>query len=178
MFKIVNRIQASPTIKQQSGFTLVELLVTMAVFGIALSIAVPNYKSMANSNRLVSQINTFSGAIAFARSEAIKQGVNIILTPLDATATPINWAKGWNVELASNNQILKRIERFNAGTKLESATNVANISLTGDGRINTVANLVFNLCNEGTLVTAQDKKGRSLTISPTGTTYLDSNYTC
>ncbi len=178
MLNTANRLQGSPTTKRLSGFTLVELLVTMAVFGIALGIAVPNFKSMSSSNRLVSQINTFNGAIAFARSEAIKQGVGITLVPLDTTDTPIDWSKGWNITLTNNaNQILKRIEAFNGGVTLESNGNLAAINFTGDGRISTVTNIVFNLCNKSR-VSEQDKKGKSLSISPTGTTYLDSNYTC
>ncbi len=171
MLNTANRLPTSPTNKQLSGFTLVELLVTMAVFGIALGIAVPNYKSMASKNRLVSQINIFNGAIAFARSEAIKQSVGITLVPLVGTDNPIDWSKGWNIRLTGNTgQILNRVDAFSGGTSLVSIGNISAINFTGDGRINTLANIDFRLC------VPQKTRGKLLSISPTGTTYLDSNY--
>ena len=54
------------------GFTLVELLITMAVALVLIMIAVPSFKSLTLSNRLATTANDIVDAIHTARMEAIK----------------------------------------------------------------------------------------------------------
>ncbi|MFV2061031.1 MAG: GspH/FimT family pseudopilin [Gammaproteobacteria bacterium] len=160
--------------KFNSGFTMVELLVALAVSAIAVSLALPNFKNMVSNNRIVSQINNFNGAIALARSEAIKRGRGVTIIPIN----PANWANGWNIVLPSNaNQILSHVDAFSGNTVL--ATNVATpvLQFSDDGRINTINNIQFTLCNS-VRVNIDDKAGKALTVTPTGVTYLDSNFVC
>ncbi len=157
-----------------SGFTLVELLITLAVFAIAITIALPNFKVMVSNNRIVSQINNFNGAIAQARSEAIKTGRNVSIV----ATNPANWANGWDIILPSNaNQILSHVDAFSGNTILTSNAAIPAIQFSYDGRINIISNIVFTLCNT-IRVKPEDNAGKSLTVTPTGVTYLDSNFNC
>ena len=60
------------TPRSQTGLTLIEIMVTLAVVAVTLSIGVPSFQSMASSNRMSSAANSLIGALNVARSEAIK----------------------------------------------------------------------------------------------------------
>lgn len=84
---------------KQSGFTLPELMITVAVAAILLGLAVPSFRETAISNRLTVATNEFMAAVNFARSEAIKRGENVILCKT-STGTSCNeggnkWEIGW-----------------------------------------------------------------------------------
>ncbi|WP_411850552.1 GspH/FimT family pseudopilin [Stenotrophomonas sp. LGBM10] len=58
--------------RRSNGFTLVELMIAIAVVAILAAIAYPSFQSVLRSNRLATTSNEASGLIALARSEAIR----------------------------------------------------------------------------------------------------------
>lgn len=66
-----------PNFRQSFGFTLVELVVAMAVAAILVIVAVPNLRSFIQNGRLITQTNDLVGDLSLARSEAIKRRTNI-----------------------------------------------------------------------------------------------------
>ncbi|MFN3751954.1 MAG: GspH/FimT family pseudopilin [Thiobacillus sp.] len=62
---------------KNTGVTLVELLVVLAVASILLSIAVPGYAYLVGTSRLAAVTNDFVTAFHLARSEAIKRGMRV-----------------------------------------------------------------------------------------------------
>ena len=69
------------TRKRQGAFTLIELLITMAVLGVLMAIALPSLRSLIVSNRLSSNVNGFVGLINYARSEAIVRNQSVMICP-------------------------------------------------------------------------------------------------
>ena len=61
------------------GFTIPELIITMGVAAIILSTAVPSVSTTIKNNRLATQVNHIITDIHFARSEAVKRDVRVIL---------------------------------------------------------------------------------------------------
>ena len=92
--------------QSSAGFTIFELMITVAVLGIALSLGVPSLQQFIMDNRLVSQLNQLSGALALARSEAVKQNVPVVVcVSSDGKAcdtTGVNWDRGWIVFVDRN----------------------------------------------------------------------------
>lgn len=79
------------------GFTLIELMVTLAVAAILLTVGVPAFQEMLRGNRAATHANEFLTALNFTRSEAIKRGRNISLCPSSnqTACGGANWAVGW-----------------------------------------------------------------------------------
>lgn len=84
-----------------AGFTIIELMITVAVASILLAIAVPSFNQMIVSGRLTAQSNEMIAAISLARSEAIKRNASVRLCRVSqandtncagASATWQNWA--------------------------------------------------------------------------------------
>jgi type IV fimbrial biogenesis protein FimT len=87
--------------RHHSGFTLVELLTTVTIFTTLLSLAIPEFRSMAERNQIATAHNAFLSTIQFTRSEAIKRGNNVIICKWDniqATCDSArSWKNGWAV---------------------------------------------------------------------------------
>lgn len=80
------------------GFTLVELLTTLAIGGITLTLAVPAMGALVSQNARTSAINTLVSHIQLARSEAITRGQRTILCPSSNGSSCINstqWDGGY-----------------------------------------------------------------------------------
>ncbi|WP_237068694.1 GspH/FimT family pseudopilin [Microbulbifer guangxiensis] len=92
----------------QSGFTLVELMMVVAILAIVMSIGVPSFNSMIKNNRLSAASNDIAGALHYARSEAVRRGRNVQVEALDN-----NLANGLRVWFDENND-----GGFDAGEEL------------------------------------------------------------
>jgi len=63
------------------GFTLIELIMTMLIAGVLIGISIYGWQHFVITNQQTATINRLIGEIYFARSEAIKRNVNVVLCP-------------------------------------------------------------------------------------------------
>jgi type IV fimbrial biogenesis protein FimT len=86
--------------KRHTGFTLTELMVTVAIVAILLAIGVPSYRYVTNSNRMSAEVNSLLGDLQYARAEAIREGqtVSVCVSSDGVTCSGANnWQNGWIV---------------------------------------------------------------------------------
>lgn len=65
---------------KNAGFTLLEAMIVAAILGILSAVAVPSFQDMIETNRLKQAVESFQSDMQFARTEAIKQSVDIIVS--------------------------------------------------------------------------------------------------
>lgn len=71
----------APGPARRAGFTLLELMVTIAVLAIIAALAAPSFSNLINSNRLTAAANDLVGALQVARMEAIRRGTSVQVCP-------------------------------------------------------------------------------------------------
>ena len=67
--------------KPLRGFTLIELMITLAVAAILLTVAVPSFQTLIKRNALTARTNNFIADLHFARGEAAKRGSDVSVCP-------------------------------------------------------------------------------------------------
>lgn len=93
---------------RHSGFTLIELMVTIAVAAIILAFAIPSFESFVNANRLTSAANEMVASMQVARMEALRNNHRAVVcfTGNPEAATPscvTSGVKGWITFLDPDN---------------------------------------------------------------------------
>lgn len=71
------------TYSRAAGFTLVELMITIAILAIVMGIAVPSFSEMIKRNKRASCTNELVGALQLARSEAVRSGRPVTVAARD-----------------------------------------------------------------------------------------------
>lgn len=160
------------------GFTLVELMVTIAIVAILAAIAYPSFESTMRSNRVATATNELLASFALARSEAIRSpgGAQICTSTSGTACTDSAWEQGWIVWIDLNgNQAIDtaagdRVVRYSQprqGVSIQVPAGVANTRIRFDQRGylaggQRVLTLAASTCPAGAPLV------RTFTIRPTG----------
>jgi type IV fimbrial biogenesis protein FimT len=121
--------------RSSAGFTMVELLVTIAIATILTTIAVPSFSGLIASQRAKTAASELFASLLQARSDAIALNANVTVSPLAG-----GWKQGWQI-----------LDPANANNVLEShgaLTNVAipqagGVTFRPSGRVQTGSTLMF-----------------------------------
>jgi type IV fimbrial biogenesis protein FimT len=82
--------------QHQCGFTLVELMVTVAVAALLVGLAAPTFRDMSIRNRLSTYTSDLIATIGYTRSEAVRRGVPVSICRSDDQETCTGtWSDGW-----------------------------------------------------------------------------------
>jgi len=79
-----------------NGFSLVELMVVVAIVAILAAVAAPSFSVMLRNNRLAAASSALQVSLSLARSEAVKRGSNARVT-VAANIAVGAWTNGWTV---------------------------------------------------------------------------------
>ncbi len=104
------------------GFTLIELLVVVSIVAVLAALAAPSMRDAIERNAVSGHVNTFIGSLRYARAEAIRTGVSVVMcrsenseagNPTCAAGSGANgWASGWIIFV---NRDLDASNNFNSG---------------------------------------------------------------
>jgi type IV fimbrial biogenesis protein FimT len=159
------------------GFTLIELMVAIAILAILLGIAVPSFNDAALSSKITSYTNNFVASANVARSEAIKRNTPItvcVSTDGVSCATTGGWEQGWIVACKTTDNtvcdgsgpnwiVFHRQQAMSAGFKISEASTLRTIDFAPSGAGTTAATLT--VCRATPSVGAQQ---RQIGITATG----------
>ena len=107
--------------KRNSGFTLIEMIVTVSIVAIFASIAVPSFSQLIKNNRITTTTNEFISALVLARSEALKRSRDVrVCTSSNLTTCSVSetdFSKGWIVQADTDVTTVKNIIKVHDGFK-------------------------------------------------------------
>lgn len=146
---------------RQDGITLMEALVTLAIMGILLALALPSMRAFVIQNRLAAETRLLIAALTLARNEAVKRGRPVLLCrssnadAADARCSGAvsgdrdgaDWGAGWLVLAADDRQVLQRQGALDANTQARAGRSTITYHASGDASGN-FTNVVFGHNNE------------------------------
>lgn len=168
------------------GFTLIELVVTLAIGAILLGLASPSFQATILNNRIATHTNDFLSALSLARSEALKRDKPVVLCKsgdLASCASTGHWDQGWIifvdddddavVDSASGEVVIRAHGPLGGDDTLQGTSAISNyISFGTNGFPRTIAGdfqfgtLTFGLCGadgeKSTIV--MNKTGRARVV--------------
>ncbi len=138
--------------KPESGFTLIEMLITITIIGILTNAGAPSYNDYLAKKRIQQSERFLSSALNLARSEAVKRNARVYVVPSDAS----NWESGWAITSSSTKTYAQCLSNGTDCVIVQQALDNVNISgapasviYTGAGRLVTGTTASFVLCPLG-----------------------------
>lgn len=144
--------------QRASGFTLVELMITLAITGILAGVSIPSMQAFIEHQRTSSAISTLNSHIALARISAVTHNQRTVLCPTtngQTCAGGTDWSLGWMVFADKNNnrkldaedEVLQTdLAPSNRHLRIVSSIGRQQLRYLPDGR-SAGSNLTLSVCN-------------------------------
>jgi type IV fimbrial biogenesis protein FimT len=163
---------------QRLGFTLVELMITLAVLVVLLAVAVPSMQDFTANNQLAATKSNFAAAVALARTEAAKRGRMVVLQALGSGPTGNEFANGWEIAVDDDNSgavtsTETRVRKNAVALEKIKLGGEASVAFRASGALVGTAAQVFTLCRA-----SGGTRGYTVTVMPSGTTDVVGINTC
>lgn len=160
------------------GFTLVEMLVTVAVLSILGMVALPSLTAFTARNQLSALSSDFVSSLALARTEAARAGLPVLVLPTSGGVTGNEFAKGWSLYLDRNSNgavdtddtLLRTYPALPGTLKLQGTS---DLRFTALGYLSPAAAVSFTLCPNAAL-----RDGVQITVPPNGLADVTRITTC
>ena len=168
------------------GFTLMELMMTLAIAAVLVTVAVPSFRTFIQNSKLTKQVNLLAVSVATARGEAAKRGARVVICQSDdpAAATPDcdgtagTWSNGWVVFVDSNNNLTVDaatdvLAAFQTEQGVDLLTDTGTtIAFNSDGSTTGGAK-IFSICDSRGV-----SHGKEMNVATTGRASLKDATTC
>jgi type IV fimbrial biogenesis protein FimT len=148
--------------KRQTGFSLTELMIVVAIVAILLAIGIPSFRYVTNANRASAEVNGLLGDLMYARAEAVREGTPVVVctsADLQSCGTATTWQGGWIICVANpagtcdNTTTVLRVQKpFTSTDTLNS-----NVKAIGFSRVGFATGLAG-----GATLTLHDKTNNSV----------------
>lgn len=173
-----------------NGFSLIELIVAIALIGIFAMIALPAFSEFIKSERLVTQNNDLISDIAFARGEAMRRGTRVTLCPtVDHSVCSEDWSTGRmifvdsdngdgeDMELSDGEEVVRIRQVLSGGNTLKWSGGDQRLQFMSSGLprggITSGISDSFEICDSSTA-----SLGRTIVVSTLGTVESSREATC
>ena len=149
------------------GFSLIELLVAIAIMGIASTLAIPLITDLIHNARLTSTTNDIVEAVAVARSEAIRQSRDVEIVPINGA----DWRSGWRIRDIATQTAVREFDALPDSVQVGMNVDVASISFGSTGtRLPGEVAITMTICMSPEI---NNDKGRRIILNRAGSTSIE-----